>query len=144
MSNLDRLNNICKELLSKCYEFFNHKGTSSGAVKWVNFENGELLVFTRSEYRNQIMESIDKINKNPIIYFKDSDIELEQQLKQRDELLKKAIKEIQTSVDYDSLWIEDQGNILICKSEPEYQRYKGHCDFLNKPEIQAIINKEKE
>ena len=65
---------------------------------------------------------------------------LEQENQRLKELLKEACKEIQASVEYDVSWIEDQGNILIEECEPEYQRYKGHCNFLNKDEVKEILS----
>jgi hypothetical protein len=48
------------ELLAVAREFWKlqQQLTKSGAVKWVEFDSGELLVFTRGEYRDQILENI--------------------------------------------------------------------------------------
>lgn len=67
--NLDDLRDSAVALLERAYDFF-EKQRGIGAVKWVNFENNELLIFTKSEYRHQLMENIDKVNKEPERYFK--------------------------------------------------------------------------
>lgn len=40
-----------------------------GAVKWLTSEDGALLIFTRAEYRQQLLENIHKLEQNPVDFF---------------------------------------------------------------------------
>lgn len=61
MENDKALFDASKELLAAAYEFFEARKASgnSGAVSWVDFENGEVLIFTRGEYKAQLLNNID-------------------------------------------------------------------------------------
>jgi hypothetical protein len=50
-------------LLKAAYEFWeiHQKVCGSSAVVWLEDDNEKLVVFTRGEYRRQIMENIDQL-----------------------------------------------------------------------------------
>lgn len=49
------------ELLKAAYAFFDAKKSARqhGGVAWVEFENGEVIIFTRGEYRERLMMNIE-------------------------------------------------------------------------------------
>ena len=71
--------------------------------------------------------------KNDVIY------DLKSKNKQQEKLLIEAVKEIQVSVNYDSSWIKDTS--AGDESLPENQRYKSQCEFLQKPEIKELLER---
>lgn len=49
-----------KKLLEAAYEFWDacHQEGQYGAVQWLEGTLGELVIFTRGEYRSQLMQNI--------------------------------------------------------------------------------------
>lgn len=58
-------------LLTAAQEFWNacHQSGQYGAVQWITGANGELLIYTRGEYREQLMENIYKFGDQSIRNF---------------------------------------------------------------------------
>lgn len=59
------LDDKCVELLRVCREFWELQGklTNSGAVKWVTFHDGSVLIYTRGEYLGQLMKNIPSLGE---------------------------------------------------------------------------------
>lgn len=57
---IGRLNQKCRELRQVAQEFWDLQEsiTGSGAVRWVTFEDGAALIFTRMEYKDVLMRNI--------------------------------------------------------------------------------------
>jgi hypothetical protein len=53
-----------QKLLDAAYEFWKacHAEGQYGAVQWLTGTNGELIIFTRGEYRTQLMNNIHLLN----------------------------------------------------------------------------------
>lgn len=72
-----RLVTACQTLLKACYEFFDAQneelGSKAGAVKWIEFTNGEVVIFTRGEYRDRLMSVCSSDFKGETKYFSADD-----------------------------------------------------------------------
>lgn len=53
-----------RTLLASALDFWSacNKAGQLGAVQWLEGSNGELLIFTRSEYRRQLLANIERLN----------------------------------------------------------------------------------
>lgn len=53
-----------QKLLDAAHEFWSacHAEGQYGAVQWLTGTQGELVIFTRGEYRHQLMSNIDKLS----------------------------------------------------------------------------------
>jgi hypothetical protein len=61
-----------QKLMDVAYEFWEacHEEGQYGAVQWLTGTNGELLIFTRGEYREHLMRNIHTLpNVNKIHFF---------------------------------------------------------------------------
>lgn len=68
----DKRKEAADKLLAAAYEFWGecHKAGQYGAVQWLQGTTGELIIFTRGEYRRQLMQNIDRLpNQDEIYYF---------------------------------------------------------------------------
>ena len=63
-TELKELDEACRHLLESAHRFWKlqEKITDSGAVKWVTFHDGSVLVFTRGEYKDQLMRNIEPLS----------------------------------------------------------------------------------
>jgi len=60
-----------QKLLDAAHEFWracNEEG-QRGAVQWLTGTNGELIIFTRSEYRNVLMSNIESLSNQDKVHF---------------------------------------------------------------------------
>lgn len=64
-----------QKLLDAAQEFWNacHEEGQYGAVQWLQGSSGELLIFTRGEYRAHLMESVTSLPCQGDIHFFDSE-----------------------------------------------------------------------
>ena len=55
-------------LLDAAYDYWKvcHEEGQFGAVQWVDWVSGELLIFTRGEYRQTLMQNIDLLPTQPL------------------------------------------------------------------------------
>lgn len=62
---IKELRDVCSELHTAAKKFWKlqDKVTGSGAVKWVTFADGSVLIFTRAEYKDQLMNNIPSLGK---------------------------------------------------------------------------------
>lgn len=53
------------ELRRLAHEYWKlqEKATRSGAVKWITFTDGSVLIFTRGEYKDQLMSNIPPLGE---------------------------------------------------------------------------------
>ncbi len=60
-----------QKLLDAAHEFWNtcHDEGQYGAVQWLTGSRGELVIFTRGEYRGQLMENITKLSEFETVHF---------------------------------------------------------------------------
>ena len=60
-----------QELLDAAYRFWDacHQEGQYGAVQWLTGTNGELVIFTRGEYRDRLMSNIDTLPNVEKIHF---------------------------------------------------------------------------
>lgn len=60
-------------LLTAAMEWWyaSRKAKVNGAVKWLEGEDGSLLIFTRGEYRDKLMANIDAYGCEPVKFFND-------------------------------------------------------------------------
>jgi hypothetical protein len=71
----DRRYKAAKDLLDAALEFWDacNDAGQYGAVQWLEGSGGELLVFTRGEYRQHIMSNISTLpNVDEINFFRES------------------------------------------------------------------------
>jgi hypothetical protein len=64
-----------QKLLESAHEFWKacREEGQYGAVQWLEGSNGELLIFTRGEYRARLMSNIDRLSSQTEIHvFKES------------------------------------------------------------------------
>lgn len=63
-----------QKLLDAAHDFFNacRSEGQSGAVQWLTGTNGELIIFTRGEYRHTLMSNIDKLSGQVEHFFGES------------------------------------------------------------------------
>lgn len=45
------------------------KEAGGGAVRWIDFSDGTLIIFTRGEYRDALLSGVDKIPGIPVVRF---------------------------------------------------------------------------
>jgi hypothetical protein len=67
-----KLKELCSKLLEAAHAFYQeHEKVmkNSGAVKWVCFENGELLILTKSDYKDKLMHNIESEFKGDVLFF---------------------------------------------------------------------------
>lgn len=55
--------NAAKKLMDAAHDFWKieHEHGNVAAVKWLTADSGEMLIFTRSEFRSQLMRNIDDL-----------------------------------------------------------------------------------
>jgi hypothetical protein len=60
-----------QKLLDAAHEFWNacYDEGQYGAVQWLTGSRGELVIFTRGEYRGQLMENITKLSEDEPVHF---------------------------------------------------------------------------
>jgi len=62
-----------QKLLDAAHEFWHacrdEDPYASGAVQWLEGGNGELLIFTRAEYRQTLMSNIHSLPGNKVHFF---------------------------------------------------------------------------
>ncbi len=60
-----------QKLLDAAHEFWNscHDEGQYGAVQWLTGSRGELVIFTRGEYRGPLMENITKLSEDETVHF---------------------------------------------------------------------------
>jgi hypothetical protein len=58
------------KLLDAAYEFWNscHLEGQYGAVQWLIGSNGELILFTRGEYKNKILNNVFELNSTEKVH----------------------------------------------------------------------------
>ncbi len=63
-----------KKLLDAAYDFFKacRAEGQDGAVQWLTGTNGELIIFTRGEYRHILMNNIDTLSGQAEHFFGES------------------------------------------------------------------------
>jgi hypothetical protein len=64
-----------QKLIEAAHEFWKacREEGQHGAVQWLTGENGELIIFTRCEYRQQLMRNIgDLYSQSPVHTFPES------------------------------------------------------------------------
>lgn len=52
----ERLHNVAYEYWEACHK----AGIPSGAVQWITYQDGSMVIFTRGEYKSQLMANIDR------------------------------------------------------------------------------------
>ncbi len=59
-----------KTLTKAAYDYWEeyNKLVGSSAIVWLQNEDGNLILFTRGEYREQIMREVDRINLDEKMY----------------------------------------------------------------------------
>ncbi len=59
-----------QKLLESAHEFWKacQEEGQYGAVQWLEGSNGELLIFTRCEYRTQLMANIDRLSSQQSVH----------------------------------------------------------------------------
>lgn len=59
-----------QKLLDAAYEFWKacQEEGQYGAVQWLEGSKGELLIFTRGEYRSRLMSNIDRLSSQTEIH----------------------------------------------------------------------------
>ena len=63
---------VAQKLLDAAYDFWEDANSHGqyGAVQWLTGSNGELIIFTRGEYRDSLMENIERLSfVAPINYY---------------------------------------------------------------------------
>jgi hypothetical protein len=70
-----------QKLMDVAYEFWEacHEEGQYGAVQWLTGTNGELLIFTRGEYREHLMTNIHILPNIHKIHFFSEDISSEEE-----------------------------------------------------------------
>ncbi len=60
------------KLLAAAQEFWEacHEEKQYGAVQWLEGTSGELLIYTRGEYRRQLMENIGSLPSAKVHFFR--------------------------------------------------------------------------
>ena len=60
------------KLLAAAQEFWEacHEEKQYGAVQWLEGTTGELLIYTRGEYRGQLMANIDSLPSAKVHFFR--------------------------------------------------------------------------
>jgi hypothetical protein len=58
-------------LLEAAQEFWDacHEEGQHGAVQWLEDTNGKLIIYTRAEYRQQLMKSVHELPNNKAHFF---------------------------------------------------------------------------
>ncbi|MEA1878626.1 MAG: hypothetical protein U9N86_17425 [Bacteroidota bacterium] len=61
-----------QKLLDTAQDFWDacHEEGQQGAVQWLEGTGNELLIYTRSEYRETLMANINKLPRSKVHYFK--------------------------------------------------------------------------
>ncbi len=68
----ERLYEKGRALLEAAYDFWKdcHENGQTGAIRWLEDDKGHILIFTRGEYKSQLMENIwNQIDKDKTIRF---------------------------------------------------------------------------
>ena len=63
---------VAQKLLDAAYDFWEDANSHGqyGAVQWLTGTNGELIIFTRSEYRESLMKNIERLSfVAPVNYY---------------------------------------------------------------------------
>ena len=71
-----------QKLLDAAHEFWLSEfeaGQRSGAVKWLTGSQGELIIFTREEYREELLENIWTLHQKEKIHLFGEEIEEEEE-----------------------------------------------------------------
>lgn len=70
-----------QKLLDAAQEFWDacYLEGQYGAVQWLTGSNGELVVYTRGEYRQQLMLNIDQLAGNRVLHFSGEAMPTEQE-----------------------------------------------------------------
>lgn len=60
---MDDLNKVGQKLLEAAQEYWEaaHKAGISGAIIWLSDTDGKTVIFTRGEYKQTIMNNIDRL-----------------------------------------------------------------------------------
>jgi len=60
-----------KKLLDAAQDFWNacHEEGQYGAIQWLEGTNNELLIYTRSEYRQQLLSNINGLSSEKVHFF---------------------------------------------------------------------------
>lgn len=61
-----KLLDAAQEFWDACHEEDPH---AAGAVQWLEGSNGELLIYTRAEYRDTLMANIHRLPTSKVHYF---------------------------------------------------------------------------
>jgi hypothetical protein len=66
----DKRQEAAQRLLDAAHDFWSecNKSGQYGAVQWLTGTLGELVLFTRGEYRRQLMDNIDRIAGTEEVY----------------------------------------------------------------------------
>ena len=58
------------DLLAAAYDYWKvaHKEGISGALLWLEDDDGKVVIFTRGEYRQALFENVDKLGQ-PVHFF---------------------------------------------------------------------------
>lgn len=69
---MDEKRRACGDALLKTAQAFweaCHEEGQRGAVQWLLGSNGELVIYTRGEYRETLMQNIDRLPSDVVHYF---------------------------------------------------------------------------
>ena len=74
MTTSNELKEKAEALLDAAYDYWEQMQKDAGrtSVVWVEDDNGRAVIFTRSEYRKQLMENVHKVGV-PVLSFHTSE-----------------------------------------------------------------------